>query len=126
MVRFDMTFRSNPAATLTARAPDPLLILHIFLPSAVAEEFADRMARQDIMQFADFPTFQRQFTPNCNKRSYRHSSDSHTRDSLSDSRRRRRATLVFSYLLAKMRWFWLLILQNPSNGVEFMHRLMIC
>ena len=47
--------------------PDTLLLLQILLPSAVAEEFADQMARQDNMQFADlnedFQPFQRQYTP---------------------------------------------------------------
>jgi len=40
--------------------------LQILLPSAVAEEFADKMARHDIMQFTDlnedFQPFQRQYT----------------------------------------------------------------
>lgn len=40
--------------------------LQILLPSAAAEEFADRMAREDIMQFTDlnedFQPFQRQYT----------------------------------------------------------------
>ena len=40
--------------------------LQVLLPSAVAEEFADQMARQDIMQFTDlnedFQPFQRKYT----------------------------------------------------------------
>ena len=40
--------------------------LQVLLPNAVAEEFADRMARNDIMQFTDlnedFQPFQRQYT----------------------------------------------------------------
>ena len=43
-----------------------LSYLQVLLPSAVAEEFADQMARQDIMQFtdlnADFQPFQRKYT----------------------------------------------------------------
>ena len=51
-------------------------------------------------------------TPNCNKKLSR--------------TKRRNLILCFSDLLAKMRCFWLLILQNLSNGEEFMHRLRIC